>query len=45
MAVMTLDHLDRLAAEAFDGYIVRKDLVQKFSRQYPVPTYSAGHMN
>src|SRR4029453_16844767 len=39
MAVMTLDHLDRLAAEAFDGYIVRKDLVQKFARQYPVPTY------
>lgn len=34
-----LDHLDRLAAEAFDGYIVRKDLVRQFSRQYPVPTY------
>lgn len=39
MAVLALDHLDRLAAEAFDGYIVRKDLVQKFARQYPVPTY------
>ena len=39
MGVMTLDHLDRIAAEAFDGYIVRKDLVQKFARQYPVPTY------
>jgi ATP-dependent Lon protease len=39
MAVMTLDHLDRIAADAFDGYIVRKDLVQKFARQYPVPTY------
>jgi ATP-dependent Lon protease len=36
---MELDHLDRLAAEAFDGYIVRKDLVRKFARQYPVPTY------
>ncbi len=24
---------------AFDGYIVRKDLVRKFARQYPVPTY------
>ena len=23
----------------FDGYIVRKDLVRKFARQYPVPTY------
>ena len=39
MAVMTFDHLDRVAAEAFDGYIVRKDLVRKFARQYPVPTY------
>ena len=39
MAAMELDQLDRLAAEAFDGYIVRKDLVRKFARQYPVPTY------
>jgi ATP-dependent Lon protease len=36
---MELDTLDRIAADAFDGYIVRKDLVRKFSRQYPVPTY------
>src|ERR1700732_3043743 len=36
---MQLDHLDRIAADAFDGYIVRKDLVRKFARQYPVPTY------
>ena len=34
-----LDKLDRLAASAFDGYLVRKDLVRKYSRQYPVPTY------
>src|SRR5262245_31388334 len=34
-----LDHLDNLAAAAFDGYLVRKDLVRKYSRQYPVPTY------
>ena len=34
-----LDHLDKLAASVFDGYIVRKDLVRKYSRQYPVPTY------
>ena len=27
------------AAEAFDGYLVRKDLVRKYARQYPVPTY------
>src|SRR4029453_14832168 len=39
MAVMTLDRLDEIASEAFDGYIVRKDLVRKFARQYPVPTY------
>src|SRR5690349_24862444 len=34
-----LDHLDKLAASAFDGYLVRKDLVRKYSRQFPVPTY------
>src|SRR5438067_8205517 len=34
-----LDELDRIAAEAFDGFVVRKDLVRKFARQYPVPTY------
>ena len=34
-----LDKLDCLAASAFDGYLVRKDLVRKYSRQYPVPTY------
>src|ERR671935_1801732 len=39
MAALQLDHLDRLAAGAFDGYIVRKDLGRKFARQYPVPTY------
>src|SRR3977135_3033545 len=39
MATFELDHLDHIAAEAFDGYIVRKDLVRKFARQYPVPTY------
>jgi len=36
---MELDNLDRLAASAFDGFLVRKDLVRKYSRQYPVPTY------
>src|ERR1041384_7834745 len=38
MAVM-LDTLDTVAAGAFEGYLVRKDLVRKYSRQYPVPTY------
>lgn len=36
---MELDHLDKLAASSFDGYLVRKDLVRKYARQYPVPTY------
>jgi uncharacterized protein (TIGR02653 family) len=34
-----LDDLDRLAAAAFDGYLVRKDLAQQFRGQYQVPTY------
>jgi len=36
---MTMDDLDKLGASAFQGYMVRKDLVRKYSRQYPVPTY------
>jgi len=37
---LELDTLDRLGAEAFDGYLVRKDLVRKYARQYPeVLTY------
>ena len=36
-----LDDLDRTLATAFEGYVVRKDLVRSFSRQYPVPTYVA----
>ena len=38
-AELELDDLDRAAADGFDGYIVRKDLVRRFARQYPVPTY------
>ena len=34
-----LDDLDRLAAQVFEGYLVRKDLAQQFRGQYPVPTY------
>lgn len=34
-----LDHLDQLAASSLDGYLVRKNLVRTFSRQFPVPTY------
>ena len=36
---MELDPLDLKAAEGFEGYIVRKDLVRTFARQFPVPTY------
>ena len=36
---MEMDDLDRLAADAFPGYLVRKDLVRRYARQYPVPTY------
>src|SRR6201990_904298 len=36
---MEMDRLDKLAASAFDGYLVRKDLVRTYSRMYPVPTY------
>jgi len=36
---MELDTIDTKAAKAFDGYLVRKDLVRAFSKQYPVPTY------
>ena len=36
-----LDALDQLVADVFDGYVVRKDLAQKFKGNYPVPTYVA----
>lgn len=36
---MEMDALDHKAASVLDGYLVRKDLVRTFSRQYPVPTY------
>jgi len=36
---MELDDLDTLASDAFDGFLVKKDLAQQFRGQYPVPTY------
>ncbi|TWT98570.1 BREX system Lon protease-like protein BrxL [Stieleria varia] len=36
---MQMDGLDQMSASVFDGYLVRKDLVRKYARQYPVPTY------
>ncbi|MDV9042553.1 BREX system Lon protease-like protein BrxL [Stenotrophomonas maltophilia] len=37
--MIELDQIDRKAASELDGYLVRKDLVRTFSRQFPVPTY------
>ena len=39
IAAIEMDHLDQIAADAFPGYLVRKDLVRRYARQYPVPTY------
>jgi ATP-dependent Lon protease len=36
---MELDKIDQLAAKAFEGFIVRKDLLEQFRKTYPVPTY------
>ena len=37
--MIELDNIDQKAASALEGYLVRKDLVRTFSRQFPVPTY------
>ncbi|HLC04777.1 MAG TPA: BREX system Lon protease-like protein BrxL [Anaerolineales bacterium] len=37
--MIELDAIDKIAASCLDGYLVRKDLVRTFSRQFPVPTY------
>lgn len=37
--MMNLDKIDHIAAKAFEGYIVRKDLLEQFRKTYPVPTY------
>jgi len=36
---MNLDHIDTIASRAFEGYIVKKDLIEPFRKSYPVPTY------
>ena len=36
-----MDALDKIATTAFEGVVVRKDLVRRFKGQYPVPTYVA----
>lgn len=37
--MIEMDHIDNKAAALLQGYLVRKDLVRTFSRQFPVPTY------
>lgn len=37
--MIEMDRIDQKAAAVLDGYLVRKDLVRTFSRQFPVPTY------
>jgi ATP-dependent Lon protease len=34
-----LDRIDELAASMLEQFLVRKDLVRTFSREFPVPTY------
>jgi len=37
--MIEMDQIDNAAASTLEGYLVRKDLVRTFSRQFPVPTY------
>jgi ATP-dependent Lon protease len=34
-----LDRLDHLGVSAFEGFVVRKDLVRRYAKAYPVPAY------
>jgi hypothetical protein len=40
-ATSEMDRLDQLSARAFDGFLVRKDLVRNYSCQYPVSPRNA----
>ena len=37
--MIEMDKIDQIAAKAFEGYIVKKDLLDQFRKQFPVPTY------
>ena len=41
LVTIVMDELDQLAAQAFEGYVVRKDLARSFKGRYPVPEYVA----
>ncbi len=36
---MEIDKIDQIAANAFEGFVVKKDLLDQFRKQFPVPTY------
>ena len=36
---LELDRLDHLGASAFEGFVVRKNLVRRYAKAYPVPAY------
>lgn len=36
---MELDKLDQISAKVFEGFVVKKDLLEQFRKTYPVPTY------
>src|SRR5258708_35500501 len=38
---LKLDRIEKSATKAFEGFVVRKDLVRKFKGQYAIPTYVA----
>ena len=37
--MIELDNIDKIASKAFEGYIVKKDLLDQFRKQFPIPTY------
>lgn len=36
---LTLDSLDDIGSRAFEGFVVRKDLVRRYAKAYPVPAF------
>jgi len=36
---LTLDSLDDIGSRAFEGFVVRKDLVRHYAKAYPVPAF------
>ena len=36
---MEMDKFDKLVAHSFEGYFVKKDLIEPFRKTFPVPTY------